>query len=120
MGDDLEDGRMPDGSVQVSESLLGVFLSATFSRSTSCCSSTKCSHKMSPTNIGAFLQNSSFDSSHISLPFILKLDMKEVTVSLYNWNSWAAQSNQATTSITSQIRGSLGIPSCLVLSFQDA
>ena len=68
MGDDLEDGRMPDGSVQVSESLLGVFLSATFSRSTSCCSSTKCSHRMSPTKEGARLQNSSRLSAHISLP----------------------------------------------------
>ena len=111
---------MPEGSVHVSESLLGVFLSATFSRSTSCCKSTRCSHKMSPTNIGAFLQNSSLDNSHISFPLILKLEMKEVTVSLYNWNSWAAQSSQATTSMTSQIRGSRGIPNCLVLSFQDA
>ena len=70
MGDDLEDGRMPDGSVQVSESLLGVFLSATFSRSTSCCSSTRCSHKMSPTNTGARAQNSSLLSAHMSFPVI--------------------------------------------------
>ena len=45
--------------------------------------------------------------------------MKVATVSEKSWNSLTAQSSQATTSMLSQSRGSRGMPSWRVLSFQE-